>query len=97
MNERFFSIIVSWNLSDRFVHALCLPDLLILFKEFETSKNLEKIVKHKIDGRYHCPPFSSAFKEGRIVNEDDNYVSTPAARQLRVMHRASGPMLTLCV
>lgn len=32
-------------------------DLLTLFKEFEISKNLEKIVSHKIDGQYHCPPF----------------------------------------
>ena len=27
-----------------------------------------------VKGRYHCPPFTTAFQEGRIVNEDDNYL-----------------------
>ena len=27
-----------------------------------------------VKGRYHCPAFTAAFKDGRIVNEDDNYL-----------------------
>lgn len=27
-----------------------------------------------VKGRYHCPAFTDAFKDGRFVNEDNNYL-----------------------
>ena len=69
----------------RLKYARCLTDvkLMVLLKKDlhtiiikysgKTKKNLEKIIAKKIKERYHCPTFSKAFSEGRIVNEDDNY------------------------